>query len=78
MSDDNKQKRDKKVKRQRALRDKVERIVLNQDSDLKDRYCSFCGKGQSEVQHLVEGPAVYICNECIAKCNQILVQDTRQ
>jgi ATP-dependent Clp protease ATP-binding subunit ClpX len=34
--------------------------------------CSFCGKGQSEVLKLIAGPQVYICNECVALCNEIL------
>ena len=34
--------------------------------------CSFCGKSQNMVERLVAGPNVYICNECIALCNDIL------
>ena len=34
--------------------------------------CSFCGKEQRMVNRLVAGPNVYICNECIALCNEIL------
>ena len=34
--------------------------------------CSFCGKNQNLVKRLVAGPNVYICNECIALCNDIL------
>jgi ATP-dependent Clp protease ATP-binding subunit ClpX len=34
--------------------------------------CSFCGRGQDEVAKLVSGPSVYICNECIRLCNDIL------
>jgi len=34
--------------------------------------CSFCGKGQEEVAKLVAGPGVYICNECIGLCNEII------
>jgi len=38
--------------------------------------CSFCGKGQEEVAHLIAGPqGVYICNECVALCNHILAQE---
>ncbi len=36
--------------------------------------CSFCGKGQAEVRKIVVGPMVYICNECIILCNQILTE----
>ncbi len=34
--------------------------------------CSFCGKGQSEVQKLIAGPSVYICNECVHLCQDIV------
>ncbi len=37
--------------------------------------CSFCGKDQRQVQRLVAGPNVYICNECIALCNDILTEE---
>ncbi len=37
--------------------------------------CSFCNKNQSEVAKLVAGPGVYICNECIDLCNQIIAQE---
>ena len=44
----------------------------------KDLTCSFCGKGQDEVQRLIAGPEVYICNECIALCDDILKNDNRK
>jgi len=44
----------------------------------KDLTCSFCGKGQDEVQRLIAGPDVYICNECIALCDDILKNDNRK
>lgn len=37
--------------------------------------CSFCGKSQREVQKLIAGPTVYICNECIDLCNDIMAED---
>ncbi|MBI3392800.1 MAG: ATP-dependent Clp protease ATP-binding subunit ClpX [Nitrospirae bacterium] len=37
--------------------------------------CSFCGKSQDEVKKLIAGPTVYICNECIDLCNDILAED---
>jgi len=37
--------------------------------------CSFCGKGQDEVRKLVAGPMVYICNECIELCNDIVAEE---
>ena len=38
--------------------------------------CSFCGKSQKEVEKLVAGPGVYICDECIALCTHIIEQET--
>lgn len=35
-------------------------------------HCSFCGKNQHDVEKLVAGPAVFICNECVAKCNAFM------
>ncbi len=37
--------------------------------------CSFCGKAESEVQMLLSGPGVYICNECVKQCEQIIAGD---
>ncbi|MEC4675494.1 MAG: ATP-dependent Clp protease ATP-binding subunit ClpX [Nitrospirota bacterium] len=37
--------------------------------------CSFCGKGQDEVKKLIAGPTVYICNECIELCNDIIADE---
>ena len=37
--------------------------------------CSFCGKGQREVRKLIAGPTVYICDECIALCNEIIDEE---
>jgi ATP-dependent Clp protease ATP-binding subunit ClpX len=37
--------------------------------------CSFCGKSQREVKKLIAGPAVYICDECVALCNGIIEED---
>jgi ATP-dependent Clp protease ATP-binding subunit ClpX len=37
-----------------------------------DCNCSFCGKNQSEVEKLIAGPDVYICDECIELCNEIV------
>ena len=38
----------------------------------KQLRCSFCGKPQSQVSRLVAGPGVYICDECISLCQEIL------
>ena len=39
--------------------------------------CSFCGKGQEQVRKLVAGPGVYICDQCIELCQDVLEEDTR-
>lgn len=38
-------------------------------------HCSFCGKGQKEVKKLIAGPNVYICDECISLCNDIIAEE---
>lgn len=38
-------------------------------------HCSFCGKSQHEVRKLIAGPSVYVCDECIALCNEIIHDD---
>ncbi len=40
-----------------------------------DLSCSFCGKGQVDVQRLIAGPDVYICDECVGLCNDIIAQE---
>ncbi|MBW1917317.1 MAG: ATP-dependent Clp protease ATP-binding subunit ClpX [Deltaproteobacteria bacterium] len=40
-----------------------------------DLFCSFCGKSQSEVKKLIAGPSVYICDECIELCNDIIAEE---
>ena len=38
-------------------------------------YCSFCGKSQHEVEKLIAGPKVFICNQCIDLCHRIVHRD---
>jgi ATP-dependent Clp protease ATP-binding subunit ClpX len=45
---------------------------LSHDKHLR---CSFCGKSKDSVRKFISGPSVYICNECIALCNEILAED---
>src|SRR5437773_10421568 len=40
--------------------------------------CSFCGKSQDEVRKLIAGPTVYICDECIDLCNDIIAEECDQ
>ncbi|MDA1283864.1 MAG: ATP-dependent Clp protease ATP-binding subunit ClpX [Proteobacteria bacterium] len=46
-------------------------------TDNKKISCSFCGKIQEEVKKLIAGPNVYICNECVVLCKDILVEDDK-
>ena len=48
------------------------------DDKTKDLVCSFCGKGQEEVRTLIAGPTVYICDECIDLCNDIINEECDQ
>ena len=41
-------------------------------SSEKTLYCSFCGKSQHEVKKLIAGPSVFICDECIDLCNEVI------
>lgn len=41
-------------------------------------FCSFCGKKQTEVAKLIAGPAVYICDECIRLCSEIIAEETEK
>jgi ATP-dependent Clp protease ATP-binding subunit ClpX len=36
--------------------------------------CSFCGKSQKQVKRLISGPGVYICDQCVELCNQIIAE----
>jgi hypothetical protein len=40
--------------------------------------CSFCGKNQDEVRKLIAGPYVYICDECIDRCNEIIEEECEE
>ena len=46
----------------------------NKDSNKGDKllYCSFCGKSQDEVIKLMAGPSVFICDECVELCNEVI------
>ncbi|TYC81586.1 ATP-dependent Clp protease ATP-binding subunit ClpX [Novosphingobium sp. BW1] len=47
-------------------------------SDAKSTlYCSFCGKSQHEVRKLIAGPTVFICDECVELCNDIIREETK-
>ena len=41
-------------------------------------FCSFCGKHQDDLFVIIAGPNVYICNECVELCAQVIAEDTRR
>ncbi|MDE2345458.1 MAG: ATP-dependent Clp protease ATP-binding subunit ClpX, partial [Gammaproteobacteria bacterium] len=41
-------------------------------------YCSFCGKSQHEVRKLIAGPSVYVCDECVELCNDIIREEMQE
>jgi len=47
-------------------------------SENKVLYCSFCGKSQHEVRKLIAGPSVYICDECVELCNDIIREELEE
>ncbi len=49
----------------------------NDNTFNKELFCSFCGKSQEEVRKLIAGPSVYICDECIGLCNDIISDDSK-
>lgn len=52
--------------------------MSNTNNETQIVRCTFCGKGQEQVQRLIAGPEVYICDECVALCNEIIAQETVQ
>ncbi len=51
---------------------------MSSDKNKSDKllYCSFCGKNQHEVRKLIAGPSVFVCDECITLCNDIIREET--
>ena len=50
----------------------------NNDGDNKLLYCSFCGKSQHEVRKLIAGPSVFVCDECVELCNDIIREEIKE
>ena len=52
---------------------------MSSDKSKSDKllYCSFCGKSQHEVRKLIAGPSVFVCDECIELCNDIIREENR-
>ncbi len=51
---------------------------VSKQEDGKLLYCSFCGKSQHEVRKLIAGPSVFICDECVDLCNDIIREETAE
>ncbi len=52
--------------------------MAKKDTENDNLFCSFCGKNQKEVTKLIAGPAVYICDECIQLCSEIIEEETEK
>ena len=48
------------------------------DNNGKVLYCSFCGKSQHEVRKLIAGPSVFVCDECVELCNDIIREEIQE
>jgi len=53
---------------------------MSDDKDNNDKllYCSFCGKSQHEVKKLIAGPSVFVCDECVDLCNDIIKEEMQE
>ena len=51
--------------------------MAKKTSDMTNFYCSFCGKSQDEVNKIVAGPDVYICDECVELCKNIIDEELK-
>ncbi len=52
--------------------------MTTKEGDNDNLFCSFCGKNQKEVKKLIAGPAVYICDECIQLCSEIIEEESEK
>jgi ATP-dependent Clp protease ATP-binding subunit ClpX len=52
--------------------------MAKKDESNDNLFCSFCGKNQKEVKKLIAGPAVYICDECIQLCSEIIEEENEK
>ncbi|MEJ5300725.1 MAG: ATP-dependent Clp protease ATP-binding subunit ClpX [Thermodesulforhabdaceae bacterium] len=53
-------------------------MARRRDDRMGELRCSFCGKSQDEVKKLIAGPAVYICDECVELCNDIIAEENEK
>ena len=50
---------------------------MNKKNDKDSLFCSFCGKSQKEVKKLIAGPTVFVCDECVELCMDIIKEDSK-
>ena len=50
---------------------------MTKKNDKDSLYCSFCGKNQKEVKKLIAGPTVFVCDECVELCMDIIKEDNK-
>jgi ATP-dependent Clp protease ATP-binding subunit ClpX len=55
-----------------------DKTTTSDDDGGKLLYCSFCGKSQHEVRKLIAGPSVFICDECVDLCNDIIREEVQE
>ena len=51
---------------------------MRNESEKKSLHCSFCGKDQYEVKKLIAGPTVFICDECVEICLDIIKEESKE
>ena len=51
---------------------------MNKKNDKESLFCSFCGKNQKEVKKLIAGPTVFVCDECVELCMDIIKEDSKK
>jgi len=61
-----------------SVRARERNVERRRDESNGNLCCSFCGKSQKEVKKLIAGPTVYICDECIALCNDIIAEEVEK
>ena len=50
---------------------------MSKKIDKESLFCSFCGKSQKEVKKLIAGPTVFVCDECVELCMDIIKEDSK-
>ena len=51
---------------------------MSKNEDKRQLKCSFCGKNQEQVKRLIAGPNVYICDECVELCDEIIQEEIEE